>query len=147
MLRVVQDGTYKEILSLVKSLPDKEYHFIAPNGRFIDSPHCKVRIIIKDGHKVAAFIEGYVFDDAPDTMVIVYAVAPAYRSQGCAHHLIYQAMDRAKEMGLKIIFARVDKENYPSQKLLRRIGFHELKRNPDQISYIYELDHYTPLTA
>ena len=81
MMRVY-DGTYKETLSLVKSLPEKEYHFLAPNGKFIDSPHCKARIVIKDGHKIVAFIEGYVFNDAPDTMVIVYAVAPFYRGYG-----------------------------------------------------------------
>lgn len=123
---------YAKSVYLQLSAHDKR--LVNPRGSFIDSPHIAYRRAILDNDRMKmpmGFLEGYIFEDAPDTMIIVYAVAPAYRNRGIAVQLIDGVKQYAFKQKLKLL-ARVEHENIRSRDILLKSGFKLIQDNGEQ---------------
>lgn len=78
-------------------------------------------------NKPVSFIEGYEFDDDPDTVVITLAVVKRTRGYHLAQRLLNALIRQAFKDGIKRLIYRVDKNNIPSIGLAKKMGFSLIK--------------------
>lgn len=126
---------FSDVQKVIRSLSQAEYHYLTPRGRYIESPNLKARVVVYDDRKPVGFIEGVIFDDAPKTLIVSIAVSPQARHQGLAANLLDKIVAEKAYLDFDTLFARVDKVNVASQRLLEKNGFTQIRDNGSQ--YVY----------
>ena len=138
---ITEAATFAEVKSIVDRIPKSEHHYFYHGSRFKDSPYVAYReVAYKNPAKKTggAFIEAYIFDDAPDIAILVIAAEPDARGVGLTDRLIKNAIKALKKRGVKKLIWRADNDNAHSIKLAERNGFvdkTDVKKNPDQKRY------------
>ena len=125
MIRYERDASFQYVKEVFKRLNHKDSYFVNPRGRFVDSPNVAIRYVAFDEelHKPVGFIDGYIFDDAPDTVILVMAVLEKYRKQHVGSELLSYMERAASQDGYYRLFARADSDNLPSIQMMKRHGF------------------------
>lgn len=122
--------SYEEAKALYDKLSNKEKKFVAPRGKYIDSPKLVFRLGEYKNKNLAGFIDVYYFnndkskvekDSSKDGFIIV-AVDPEYRHQGIAQKLINKAANKAKEAGFDALTYEVEYKNKPSINFIQNCG-------------------------
>lgn len=117
------DVSYEEALNLYNRLSEKEKKYVAPRGKYVDSPALLLRKGLINDNCCYAFCDVYHFkDDDPDTGIIIVAVDPMNRGDGSGKRAVREAMKAAKKHGITKFIYRVDKTNKPSQGLVKSLG-------------------------
>lgn len=71
--------------------------------------------------------------DAAGAVEIGYGLAPSQRGKGIATEALNGLVDEAwKDARVKVVFARTDQDNEPSQGVLRRAGFRQVDSDGDE---------------
>jgi [ribosomal protein S5]-alanine N-acetyltransferase len=74
--------------------------------------------------------------DATGSVEIGYGLAPSQRGKGIATEAVNGLVDEAwRDPVVKLVYAFTDKENEPSQAVLRRAGFQRLDSDGDQLRW------------
>lgn len=105
---------YKKVLDIYNKLPKEQQLYVAPSGKFVDSPHLLDRYILE---RQKGFIEAYKTAN-PSEAFITLAVAPEFRGQGLGKKLINESLSRLKDKGIKNIIYKVDNANQSSKNLV-----------------------------
>ena len=137
-----RQAPFSDVQKVIRSLSKAEYHFLSPRGRYFDSPHLKARVVAYDDKKAVAFISGYVYKDAPDTMAIDFAVSPKARHKGLMISLIQRVIAAKGYMDFHNLYARVIKVNIPAQRLLEKFGFRRIRESDTYFHYTFNVDQY-----
>lgn len=134
LIRYERDASFRYVNGIFKQLSRKDAHFVNPRGRFVDSPNVAIRYVAfdEDTEKAIGFIDGYVFEDMPDTVILVMAVLEKYRKQHVGVELLKYMERAASHEGYRRLFARVELDNIPSIQMMKRFGFvHDGPIDPD----------------
>lgn len=121
---------YKKVLNIYNKLPKEQQLYVAPSGKFVDSPRLLDRYILE---KQKGFIEAYKTDN-PDEAFVTLAVDPSFRGQGLGKKLINESLLRLKDKGIKNIIYKVDNGNKASKTLAEYFN-----SNPEEITDEYSL--------
>ena len=116
---------YKDAKALYDKLSNGEKKFVAPRGKYIDSPKLVFRLGEKDGDILIGFVDVYYFPDVKDDIregFIIMAVDPAYRGRGVAKKLISKAAKKAKEVGFDSLKYEVDFANKHSINFIQKFA-------------------------
>lgn len=134
MIRYERGASFRYVNEIFKQLNRKDAHFVNPRGRFIDSPNVAIRYVAfdEDTGNPIGFIDGYVFEDAVDTVILVMAVLERYRKQHVALELLKYMERAASHEGYRRLLARIEHDNIPSIHMIKRFGFvHDGPIDPD----------------
>ena len=121
---------YKKVLNIYNKLPKEQQLYVAPSGKFVDSPHLLDRYILE---KQKGFIEAYKTSN-PSEAFVTLAVAPEFRGQGLGKQLINESLSRLKDKGIKNIIYKVDNKNKASKTLAE-----DFNSNAEEITDEYSL--------
>lgn len=116
---------YKDAKALYDKLSNGEKKFVAPRGKYIDSPKLVFRLGEKDNDTLIGFVDVYYFPDAKNDIregFIIMAVDPAYRGRGVAKKLISKAVKKAKEVGFDALVYEVDFANKHSINFIQKFA-------------------------
>lgn len=114
---IVEDDTYQQVLDIYNSLPEKEQKYIAPRGKFVDSPNLIYRNVM--GNK--GFAE--LYNIANGKAFITLAVRPEAQGKGIGKALLEDAISAAKaNKDIKSIVYKADNSNIASHKLISRLA-------------------------
>lgn len=81
--------------------------------------------------------------DATGSVEIGYGLVPSQRGKGIATEAVNGLIDEAwRDPVVKLVLAFTDKDNEPSQGVLRRAGFRQVDSDSDQLRW--EVDRQTP---
>ena len=129
---------YTDALNVYNSLNRNVQLWVAPNGRFVDSPLVKYRDVgYQNQTNPACFIEWY--DTSPDEAFIIYAVKPEFQGHGISQILLKAAANDAASHGKKKLIYRVSKDNIKSIKAAIKFGFKEKENGKEDIIFEYSL--------
>lgn len=134
MIRYERDASFQYVKEVFKRLNHKDSYFVNPRGRFVDSPNVAIRYVAfdEDLRKPVGFIDGYVFEDAPDTVILVIAVLEKYRKQHVGSELLSYMERAASQDGYYRLLARIESDNLPSIQMTKKHGFtHDGSIDPD----------------
>lgn len=110
---IVEDDTYQQVLDIYNSLPEKEQKYIAPRGKFVDSPNLVYRKVMDN----KGFAE--LYDMANGKAFITLAVRPEAQGKGLGKALLVDAIRAAKaNKDIKSIVYKADNSNTASHKLI-----------------------------
>lgn len=125
MIRYERDASFKYVKEVFQNLNHKDAQFVNPRGRFVDSPNVAIRYVAfdEDLHKPVGFIDGFVFEDAPDTVILVMAVLEKYRKQYVGSELLSYMERAASQDGYYRLLARIENDNLPSIRMTKKHGF------------------------
>jgi ribosomal-protein-alanine N-acetyltransferase len=74
--------------------------------------------------------------DSTGSVEIGYGLAPSQRGKGIATEAVKGLVDQAwRDPVVKLVFAFTDKDNEPSQGVLRRAGFLQIDSDSDQLRW------------
>jgi len=74
--------------------------------------------------------------DATGAVEIGYGLAPSQRGKGIATEAVGGLVGEAwKDSRVKVVFARTDQDNEPSQGVLRRAGFRQVDSDSEQLRW------------
>ena len=104
---------YKKVLDIYNKLPKEQQLYVAPSGKFVDSPRLLDRYVLE---KQKGFIEAYSTQN-PEEAFITLAVDPEFRGKGLGKRLVNESLNRLKNKGIKNILYKVDNENKASKNL------------------------------
>lgn len=121
---------YNKVLNIYNKLPKEQQLYVAPSGKFVDSPRLLDRYILE---KQKGFIEAYKTDN-PDEAFVTLAVDPSFRGQGLGKKLINESLLRLKDKGIKNIIYKVDNDNKASKTLAEYFN-----SNPEETTDAYSL--------
>lgn len=128
---------FERVLEIYNSLSPEQKLFVAPRGRFIDSPSLIYRHLAPGN---AGFVEMYKFPPNKDKAFITLAVRPDKQGKGIGKHLIQKAIEEAKlREDINSIIYKVDNDNTSSLKLGEGVG--KLKnKNTDSTEYAIDTE-------
>lgn len=110
---IVEDDTYQQVLDIYNSLPENEQKYIAPRGKFVDSPNLVYRNVVDN----KGFAE--LYDIANGKAFITLAVRPEAQGKGLGKALLADAIRAAKaNKDIKSIVYKADNSNTASHKLI-----------------------------
>lgn len=113
---IVEDDTYQQVLDIYNSLPEKEQKYIAPRGKFVDSPNLVYRNVIDN----KGFAE--LYNIANGKAFITLAVRPEAQGKGLGKALLADAIRAAKaNKDIKAIVYKADNNNTASQNLINKL--------------------------
>ena len=136
---VNESVTYQDVKKLVDSFSKEDLLKFSPSGRFVDSPNCIYRNIIKSG-KYGGFIEVYKMANSKSTGFITIAVQSEARGSNIGTKLVNTMIkDIDKNIVSKLIW-RCEKDNDASNALAKKCGFELKSESKNQNTYILELD-------
>lgn len=95
--------------------------------------------IIKKNENI--IIGGMAFYGPPDKngiCEIAYVIQEAYRNSGYGSEAVKALIEWAFKNGAKSVKAEVSKNNIPSEKLLKNIGFNKFQESPDSYFYVIQ---------
>lgn len=121
---------YNKVLSIYNKLPKEQQLYVAPSGRFVDSPRILDRYILE---KQKGFIEAYKTDN-PSEAFVTLAVSPEFRGQGLGKKLINESLLRLKDKGIKNIIYKVDNKNKASKALAQYFN-----SEPEEVTEDYSI--------
>lgn len=123
---------YDRVLEIYNSLLPQQKLFVAPKGRFVDSPSLIYRHLAP---KDTGFVEMYKFHPNKDEAFITLAVRPDSQGKGIGKQLLRKAIEEAKAReDINSIIYRVDSANIGSDKLGASAGKLK-KKTPDFTEY------------
>jgi len=83
--------------------------------------------------------------DATGSVEIGYGLVPSQRGKGIATEAVNGLLDAAwRDPVVKLIIAFTDKDNEPSQGVLRRVGFQQVDSNSEQLRWEVEREPLSP---
>lgn len=113
---IVEDDTYQQVLDIYNSLPEKEQNYVAPRGKFVDSPNLVYRKVMDN----KGFAE--LYNMANGKAFITLAVRPEAQGKGLGKALLADAIRAAKaNKDIKSIVYKADNSNTASHKLINRL--------------------------
>ena len=121
---------YKKVLNIYNKLPKEQQLYVAPSGKFVDSPRLLDRYILE---KQKGFIEAYKTSN-PSEAFVTLAVSPEFRGKGLGKKLINESLLRLKDKGIKNIIYKVDNKNKASKALAEYFN-----SNPEEVTDKYSL--------
>jgi GNAT superfamily N-acetyltransferase len=123
---------YERALEVYNSLSPQQKLFVAPKGRFVDSPSLVYRHLAP---KDTGFVEMYKFHPDKDEAFITLAVRPDNQGKGIGKYLIQKAIEEAKAReDINSVIYRADNANTVSDKLGAKTGKLK-KKTPDFTEY------------
>jgi GNAT superfamily N-acetyltransferase len=141
---------YKKVLNIYNKLPKEQQLYVAPSGKFVDSPHLLDRYILE---RQKGFIEAYKTAN-PSEAFITLAVAPEFRGKGLGKKLINESLSRlknihvsAKEEAGKVVFLHkvkdgpVDKSYGINVAALAKLPKSLIARSKDILEQLETNDH------
>lgn len=132
LLKVARVNEWKAVQAIYDSLTDEQKLFVAPRGRFVDSPNLLYRHLAP---KDAGFVEMYRMSPSERKAFLTLAVRPEAQGKGVGKRLLKKAIEDAKLMrDIESIIYKVDNDNIASLKLGASVG--KLKnKTPDFTEY------------
>lgn len=121
---------YKQVLDIYNKLPKEQQLYVAPSGKFVDSPRLLDRYILE---KQKGFIESYKTSN-PEEAFVTLAVSPEFRGQGLGKKLINESLLRLNDKGIKNIIYKVDNNNKASKSLAQYFN-----SEPDEVTNDYSI--------
>lgn len=123
---------YERALEVYNSLLPQQKLFVAPKGKFVDSPSLIYRHLAP---KDAGFVEMYKFHPNKDEAFITLAVRPENQGKGIGKQLLQKAIEEAKaRKDINSVIYRADSGSKVSDKLGSSAG--KLKnKTPDFTEY------------
>lgn len=121
---------YKQVLDIYNKLPKEQQLYVAPSGKFVDSPRLLDRYILE---KQKGFIEAYK-TSSPEEAFVTLAVQPEFRGQGLGKKLINESLLRLNDKGIKNIIYKVDNNNKASKSLAQYFN-----SEPDEVTKDYSI--------
>lgn len=115
--------TFNDVKNIVNRIPKSEHHLFYNGSSFKDSPYTKYRDVMYASNGSGGFIEIYVFDNEPNTGIIVIATEPSAREKGIATDLVKKAVKSMPSLNIEKLVWRTDKRNVKSIKLAEKLGF------------------------
>ena len=109
---ILRDISYDEAKELYDKLSDKEKSYVAPRGKYIDSPKLSFRLGLVEKNNLLGFIDVYEFNEKEGFIII--AVDPYYRGMGVAKSLLKSAIIVAISKNFNKLIYKVDKSNKAS---------------------------------
>ncbi|HVC75236.1 MAG TPA: GNAT family N-acetyltransferase [Candidatus Micrarchaeaceae archaeon] len=83
--------------------------------------------------------------DATGSVEIGYGLVPSQRGKGIATEAVKGLLDAAwRDPFVKLVVAFTDKDNEPSQGVLRRVGFQQVDSNSEQLRWEFEREPVRP---
>jgi ribosomal-protein-alanine N-acetyltransferase len=83
--------------------------------------------------------------DATGSVEIGYGLVPSQRRKGIATEAVKGLLDAAwRDPVVKLVVAFTDKDNEPSQAVLRRVGFQQVDSNSEQLRWEVEREPVRP---
>ena len=83
--------------------------------------------------------------DATGSVEIGYGLVPSQRGKGIATEAVNGLLDAAwRDPVVKLIIAFTDRDNEPSQGVLRRVGFQQVDSNSEQLRWEIEREPVRP---
>lgn len=141
---------YKKVLDIYNKLPKEEQLYVAPSGKFVDSPHLLDRYILE---RQKGFIEAYKTSN-PSEAFVTLAVDPKFRGQGLGKKLIDNSLRRLKNKGIKNIIYKINNANQTSKNLVEYFSKDIIDNGGDYTTYkipiinntnAYEDKFYSPV--
>lgn len=121
---------YKKVLDIYNKLPKEQQLYVAPSGKFVDSPRLLDRYILE---RQKGFIEAYKTSN-PSEAFVTLAVSPEFRGQGLGKKLINESLLRLKDKGIRNIIYKVDNKNKASKALAQYFN-----SEPDEVTEDYSI--------
>jgi ribosomal protein S18 acetylase RimI-like enzyme len=132
----ITESTYQDSLSVYNSLNKDEKLYVAPRGRFVDSPSLVYRYVYKVNNKAVGFIEIYKYNGKSKTTGFAsIAVSPKFRGKGISKILLDNAIKNLKSLGYKKLVYNADTNNIPSNKTAEKMNFELKHAGNDYNSY------------
>lgn len=122
---IVEASSFSDIKRILSKIPKEEHKYLYHNN-YVDSPNTRFReVIYKDPKNKTggAFIEAYVFPEAPDTAVLSIGAEPSARGLGLTDKLVKKCLASLKKQGISVVIWRADVSNKHSIELAKRSGF------------------------
>jgi [ribosomal protein S5]-alanine N-acetyltransferase len=86
--------------------------------------------------------------DATGSVEIGYGLVPSQRGKGIATEAVKGLLDAAwRDPVVKLVVAFTDKDNQPSQGVLRKAGFQQVDSNSEQLRWEFERKPGRPVLA
>jgi [ribosomal protein S5]-alanine N-acetyltransferase len=83
--------------------------------------------------------------DATGSAEVGYGLVPSQRGKGIATEAVKGLLDAAwRDPVVKLVVAFTDKDNEPSQGVLRRVGFRQVDSNGEQLRWEFEREPMRP---
>jgi [ribosomal protein S5]-alanine N-acetyltransferase len=83
--------------------------------------------------------------DATGSVAIGYGLVPSQRGKGIATEAVKGLLDATwRDPVVKLVVAFTDKDNEPSQAVLRRVGFQQVDSNSEQLRWEVEREPVRP---
>lgn len=123
---------FERVLDVYNNLTPEQKLFVAPRGRFVDSPNLVYRHLAPED---AGFVEMYRMSPSERKAFLTLAVRPEAQGKGIGKKLLKKAIKDAKLMrDIESIAYKVDNDNIASLKLGASVG--KLKnKTPDFTEY------------
>ena len=123
---------YERVLEIYNSLSPEQKMFVAPRGRFVDSPNLLYRLL---ADKDKGFVELYKLPSEKNKAFLTVAVSPDAQGKGIGKQLVQKAIEEAKlRRDIESIIYKVDNGNVASSKLGASVGKLK-KKTPDFTEY------------
>ena len=123
---------FDRVLDVYNNLTPEQKLFVAPRGRFVDSPNLLYRHLAPED---AGFVEMYRMSPSERKAFLTLAVRPEAQGKGIGKQLLQNAIDAARQReDIGAITYRVDKKNAPSAKLGASVG-KLYKKTKDSLEY------------
>ena len=136
---VNESVTYRDVKKLVDSFSKEDLLKFSPSGKFVDSPNCIYRNIVKSG-KYGGFIEVYKMANSKSTGFITIAVQSEARGSNIGTRLVNTMIKYIDKNIVSKLIWRCEKDNDASNALAKKCGFKLKSESKNQNTYILELD-------
>lgn len=131
----IREGTPRDVDAIdriSKASFDRLYAFFARRG----VRRAKPLLVAEEDHRVAGFLEGFLFDGVPPIGYIYFvAVDTEYRQKGLGRALVLAALNAFRERNATMVFAAVPRENEASRRLFERLEFAEVPKTMLRLWY------------
>lgn len=123
---------YERVLDVYNNLTPEQKLFVAPRGRFVDSPNLLYRHLAPED---AGFVELYSMSPSERKAFLTLAVRPEAQGKGIGKQLLQNAIEEARRReDINAIIYKTDKKNALSSKLGASAGKLQ-KKTKDSLEY------------
>lgn len=127
-----QEVPFEKIEAIYNRLPMQQKKFVAPRGKFVDSPSVAIRTMNPDEK---GYAEVYQF--TPGEGFVSLAVSPEAQGQGRARQLLEEVLKLARRKRLETLIYEASKENKPSVHLAKK--YFGAPSNADSKNYTWKV--------
>lgn len=123
---------FERVLDVYNNLTPEQKLFVAPRGRFVDSPNLLYRHLAPED---AGFVEMYRMSPSDRKVFLTLAVRPEAQGKGIGKQLLQRAIEEARSReDVNSIIYRTDRKNTRSSKLGASAGKLQ-KKTKDVLEY------------